>query len=129
MIIDNSLVFSDAQAITESAAGTNYVNQGAAGDAYDAPWLVVKVNTAFTSDDSGTVTVKLQTDSDSGFATELKNLFVSDTFDVDDLTAGAVLVKVRIPVGVLQYLRVYYTVENTFTAGAVDAFMAVDVNL
>lgn len=129
MIIDNSLVFSDAQEITESAAGTNYVNQGAAGDAYDAPWLVVKVNTAFTSDDSGTLTVKLQTDSDSGFATELQNLFVSDTFDVDDLTAGAVLVKVRIPVGALQYLRVYYTVENTFTAGAIDAFIAVDINL
>ena len=72
MILDKELVFADKQSVTAAGASTNIVDQGAAGDSYDALWLVVNVTTATT----GTLGFDLETDDNSEFSGAVKLLSV-----------------------------------------------------
>ena len=65
MLMDNTLVFSDGQKITATAASTNKVDQLAAGDAFAALWLVVDVKEAFTNLTS--LTIGIETDDVAAF--------------------------------------------------------------
>lgn len=119
MLIDQLNVLSDAQEVTASAASENIIDQKAAGDAFAAPWLVGKVDTAFAGGTS--YKIALET-SDADTFSDKKELF-SATFEPTDMTEGATLFKVRIPAGTLRYLRGYYTVSGTGSAGAVSLFV------
>lgn len=133
MIIDALLTFADAQTGTTSAASTDYVDTISAGDAIgNEAWLVVRVDTAFTTNTTvPTFTFQLQTSpatnfTDSGTAT----LVQSAAFLASQLTAGKHWL-VKIPVNTLRYLRVYKVVStNTgadyVTAGKWDAFIVKD---
>lgn len=120
MLMDNTLVFSDGQKITATAASTNKVDQLAAGDAFAALWLVVDVKEAFTNLTS--LTIGIETDDVAAFtsAKELAAVKVAK----DDLTADANVVKMRLPLGCKRYIRLNYTVTGTTpTAGSVKAFL------
>lgn len=132
MIIDKDLVLSDAQAITTDAASTEYINMGTAGVAAYPCTLVLRCNTTFDSaTDAATLTVKLQSDSASGFATALVTHYTSDVLAVGSasLTAGG-MIKIPLPPGLKEFVRVYYdNGTEAFSAGKMDAFIVKDVDL
>lgn len=124
MIVDNTLVFSNHQAITGDAASTNIVDIGAAGTAYghsaavprdigkatEIP-LLVEVTEAFNTLTS--LVVSLQSDDDSGFGSP--QTLASRTYLLAALTLGAQLpFPAEIPEGANErYLRLYYDVVGT----------------
>ena len=128
MIIDRFNEYSDAQAVTASAASTNVVDLKAAGNIEGKPYyLHVKVNTAATASGDATVTFALQTDSDEAFGSAT-TLWTSAAIGKAALTAGTEVV--RLPINGMplkRYTRVYYTVATgPLTAGKFDAFLSAD---
>lgn len=122
MLLDNTLVFSEAQAVTASAASTNIVDQKAAGDAYGALWVVAKVVDAdFATLTS--LTVGVQTDSASNFSSAV-TLASSGAIAAAALTEGEFICCFRLPADCKRYIRLYYTVGGSnATAGKVTAFL------
>lgn len=123
MILDQSLQMSSAQAVTASAASTNVIDQGAAGDAVQSElYLVVQVRQAAAASGAATVNFVLQTSPDNSTWT---TLFDSGAIGKAALTANAQPVRVPMPVGAQRYLQVQYNVgTGPLTAGAFDAFLA-----
>lgn len=120
-LIDYNNMFSNAQAVTSSVASTYYIDGRAAGEALNNDiYLIVEVGTEFTGGTS--LEIALQTSADSSFSS-YTTLYDSGVILLAKLTANTVLVKVPIPIGLLRYLRVYYTVSGTMTAGTVSAFL------
>lgn len=125
MIIDYENQFSDAQAVTASAASTNSIDLKTGGDALARELeLVVRVDTtADSAGDAATITIALQTDDNSSFSSA-KTLFTTAAIAQASAVAGAELVKVKVPLGCERYLRVYYTIgTEDLTAGKFDAFL------
>lgn len=125
MIIDKALQLSDGQAVTSSAASTNFVDLKAGGDAYDELFYVATVTEDFTG--SGTLTIAIQTDDVDTFA-NAETLATSSALTADSLKAGAE-VKFRIPYGLKRYVRAYYTASSAFSAGKISLNVARDVKL
>lgn len=130
MLRDKLLELSSAQAVTVSAASTNVINQGAAGNAIGHElYCVVRVATAATAAGAATVNFKLQTATDEAFTSPV-DLFDSGAIAKTALTANAEPVKVKIPLGALKYLRGYYTVSTgPLTAGAFDMYFTPTVDM
>ena len=120
-MLDNTLFFSDAQAVTASAASTNILDLGG-GDLHHGLYLVLKVVGAdFATCTS--VTPSLQVSDDSTFSSP-ETAMTLPTFPVASLTNGTVLAKVCLPVGMKKYARMYYTVTGSnATAGKLEAFL------
>lgn len=121
MLLDNTLVFSEEQAITASAASTKYIDQKAAGDAYGALWLVAKVDVDFATLTS--LTIGVQTDSASNFSNAV-TLASTGAIAAASLTEGEYVCCFRLPADCKQYIRLYYTVGGSnSTAGKITAFL------
>lgn len=122
--IDGQAFFSDAQAVTVTAASTNSHNlinttpQLAGGaDCF----VEVRVDTAFAGGTS--ITASLQTDSDGAFGSAT-TVTTGSTVLTASATAGASLLRFNLKGATLeQYIRVYYTVVGTMSAGKVDAYL------
>jgi hypothetical protein len=130
LILDKELIFSTAQEVKSGENNSSYiVDLGAGGDAYDALWFVVQVDTAAAAGESAdpTLNIKLQTSADNASYT---SLYETGDLGTDSLTAGTEY-KIRIPVGVQRYLKVVYevTADNgaNFTAGKYTAFLTPDI--
>jgi len=133
MIFDSTNLFSDAQAITASAASTNIIDFGATqtpkhaanaltrdmgkGRPIDLRVQVVADFATLTS-----LTVAIQADDNEAFASPT-TLLASQAIGVATLKAGYVFLLTSIPRGsVERYMRLNYTVGGTnATAGAVTA--------
>lgn len=103
------------QALTGDAASTNYVNLDAAGVVMSGgakpTWLIVRVGAAFVTLTS--LEIAIETDSDSGFATALKEVAKWE-FALASMTAGALLINQ--PLGhwsYQQYIRLYFNVVGS----------------
>ncbi|MBX3502799.1 MAG: hypothetical protein KF889_25420 [Alphaproteobacteria bacterium] len=123
MIFDKENLFSNDQAITDSAASTDYIDLGVSRDiGVGEPMEVfLGVTTAMLSGGSSTLAVALQTDTQSSFATAVTLQSISGVAKAS-LVAGYEIAKWKLPAGVQRYLRLYYTPGTTdFTAGAVRA--------
>jgi hypothetical protein len=136
MIFDKTLLFSDQQAITATAASTNHINLGAMGRAYghaadlarDAfksahvP-LLIQVTETFTSGNSDeTLKIDIELDSTETFTPD--KTITLGTFAKAVLVAGFQMPWTLLPQGVnLQYARLKYTVAGTgnFTGGKITA--------
>ena len=130
MIIDKLLEFSTAQDLRGTAASEDYVDTLAAGSAYgNELWLVVRVGTALESTGkNATLTISLQSDSNSNFSTALKTHVSSGAIAEASCTANTIIWKTKIPTGLQRYLRLYYTVgTENFTSGTIDAFITPDI--
>jgi len=125
MIVDNTLVYSDSQAITATAASTNIVDVGAAGTAFGAAAalardigkateipLYMSVTQAFNNLTS--LKVSFQSDDDPAFGTA-NNTVAERTYALAELTLGARLpFPAEIPEGTTgRYTRINYTVTGT----------------
>jgi hypothetical protein len=124
MIVDNTLVFSDSQAITATAASTNVIDIGAAGTAYGAAAALSRdigksteipvyasVTQAFNNLTS--LKVALESDDNAGFSSAKE--IASRTYLLAELTLGARLsFPAELPEGTdEQYIRINYTVTGT----------------
>lgn len=129
MILDQNLLFDTAHALTATAASTNVVDLVNArdmgrGDANGStPKLMVLVTTAFSSTNSGTLTVQFQGSTDNSTFTTYAE---SRAYTAGELTAGNRLFDVDVPrpsggAALPRYLRLNYVVANAFTAGAVTS--------
>jgi hypothetical protein len=125
MYVDAQLLFSDAQAVTATAASTNYIDFGAVRNLGVGENLYIVVSCDVAMTDSGsdsTLTVALEGDSTSTFTPDYtRNLF---TFSA--LTAAGTVKIARISPGdaELQYMQLKYTPANgNLTTGSFTAFI------
>lgn len=134
MIIDKENAFSLAQAVTSSAASTDYLDLGPFATGADDRdigqgedlRLVIVVDTTTASTGSSTVTFALQTDDTSTFGSAT-TLWTSAAIAKATLVAGYKVADIPIPKGVEKYLRVYYTLATAdLTAGAFTAVIVKD---
>ena len=119
MLIDSTLMLSDKQAVTASAASENIIDQTAAGDAHRHTAVVAQADEDFAG--LTNLKISLQTCADSAFASPVE--LAAATFALADLKAGKALLKMALPSGALRYIRGYYTVSGTGTAGKISLFM------
>ena len=122
MILDKSLMFSDSQAFTGSAASSNVIDLGK-GDLGNSPMELIVLMEAPIVRAAGdcNMTVALQTDDNSSF-TSATNLATA-TYAKADTAAGTELLKIKVPVGAERYLRVNYTFDNAPDSGTISAFL------
>ncbi len=133
MLLDSYTLLSDDQAITASAASTNYMDLGAPGTPPYAPAaltrdigatndveILFQVTTAFATLTS--LTVGLQVDDNSSFSSAT-TVISTAAIPVASLVAGYKFSLQIVPPGTNErYLRAYYTVAGSnATAGAIKA--------
>ena len=128
MIIDKSLQFDCASAITVTAPSVNTIDLGSNRDiGIDGdPALSVfcSVMTAFAAAGAATMNVQFQTSADNATWT---TLIQSDALAVASLTAGTEVLKTKVPMGCLRYLRLIYVVSTgPMTAGAITSQIVLD---
>ena len=126
MILDKSLLLSDAQAVTTTAASTNVIDTGAEGQAIEpGSWVYVNISTAFTiAGATKTVQAQLQTGTS---ATMADGVTLATSAAVSTVTAGSPIMKLKVPLGLKRYVRLYYTMGGTASAGNIDAFICNNV--
>lgn len=128
MIMDSQLEFSDSQAVTASAASTNYLNTeivaGLIGPGLESLEVVIQVDVAAAAVGAATVTFSVETDDNSAFSSAA-TIATTAAIGKATLVAGYEAAVLRFPVAsVEQYLRVYYTVgTGPLTAGSFSAFI------
>ena len=128
MIIDKFNTFSDAQDIGQVAAAydSTILDFKKPGGMYDHAWLFLRIDEAVVGS-GASVLFELRT-SDDNFSASDVLLFSTGVLGVAALTVDTIIAKIRIPLGVLRYLKMLYTVSGaTTTAGTVDAFIVPDV--
>ncbi len=129
MIIDKFNTFSDAQDIGQVVGDydSTILDLKKPGGMYDHAWLYVRIDEAVVGTTSK-VEFKLRTSDDNFSASDIL-LYSSGAIAEALLTADTVIIRIRIPLGVLRYLKMEYSVSvNTTTQGTVDAFIVPDVN-
>ncbi|NJL06814.1 MAG: hypothetical protein HC900_00055 [Methylacidiphilales bacterium] len=131
MIFDRQALFSDAQAITASAASANVYDFGPVDSSSqrkdfgkgDPTSLLIQVVETFDSvADDGTLNIALQLDSTTTFTPD-KSIDLG-TYAQATLVAGYQIPFDKLPRGIsLRYARLYYTVAGSgnFTAGKITA--------
>lgn len=137
MYVDKQAEFSDAQAVTATAVGTNVMDLvsnssgknpirdiGTGQDVY----LVVSTTTQPTAAGAATVTVTLESDDNPALSSPTIH-FTSKAFSLAEMAPGNGLVAIKLPAGNYErYLGVRYTVgTGPLTAGNFDAFLTTDV--
>jgi hypothetical protein len=139
MIMDKTLLFSDAQAITADAASTNTVDLGATGTIYGAGSAMVRdigpgskvplvVTVTETYNNLTSMTIAIQVDDNTSFSSAT-TVWGPMSYTLAQLAAGAkYLLPDAIPVGTNErYVRLYYDITGTapstgkITAGVVLA--------
>ena len=130
MILDKLQMFSEAQAVTASAASTDTLdlaplkgNRRDIGIGYPLEFWAL-VNTTATA--AGAATLQLQTSPDN---TTWTTIYDSGALALSALTVGKRIVSAKVPAGVLRYLRVNYSVgTGPLTAGAFTSGINLDVD-
>jgi len=132
MIIDYSNTFADGQSlvkdITELATGDSTIlDLVKAGGMYKEGFLFLRIDTAQVGASSTTL-FELRT-SDDNFSASDVLLWSSGALAVTALTKDTVIAKVPMPLGLLRYLKIKFTVAAAdTTAGTFDAFIVPSVN-
>lgn len=139
MIMDATLQFSNAQAITADAASTNIVDLGATGTVYGASAAIVRdigkgkdvplvVTVAEAFNNLTSLNISVQVDDNSAFSSA-KTVYRSPEYTLAQLAVGAeFLLPDALPIGTNErYVRLYYDITGTapstgkITAGVVGA--------
>lgn len=135
MILDNDLILSSAQAITDDAYADNVHDRGGPGQTGKPLIMEFRVETLFVSGGGATLQIEIRTsaalnggDLDSNAVA----LVMSKKFTVAELNAADVIVwRVTIPKkGVLRYVQPYYeAATSTFSAGKIDAYIVPETEI
>lgn len=126
MLIDNELIFSkDVQIIGDTDSASKDLVK--AGGMYDNAWFYAKVGSEVFNTLTS-INIALQT-SDDDFAADTVVLFTKNFLLADIDAINTELMKIRVPLGVKQYIRVSYDVVGTDnTTGKMYAAIVPDVN-
>ncbi|EFI9568737.1 Bbp16 family capsid cement protein [Escherichia marmotae] len=132
MITDKLLMFSEAQAVRNTAASTNAIDLGPIdgncrdiGVGYPLKFWVM-VNSDVAASGAATVKVQLQTSENNS---SWNTVYDSDVFSLTTLKTGKRIVSVKVPSGVKRYLSINYIVTNgPLTAGEFTAGISLDVD-
>jgi hypothetical protein len=126
MLVDKFLMFGELQAVTATAASTDYLDFSAFRNVGIGPnnvELFCFVGTAVTAAGAATVTFSLECDDNSAFSSAT-TLYTTAAIGKATLVAGYnALAGVKIPEGCERYVQLRYTVATgpltagTFTAG------------
>lgn len=131
MYVDAQNQYSNAQAVTASAASTNLIDHGQARDLGTGEdiYLVVLCVVAMTDASSdSTVAVTLETDDNSGFSSATTGMTIG-TFAATSAAGTGFYVKLQPGTVDERYSRVYYTVANgNLTTGSFDAFLTNNID-
>lgn len=124
-VIDNNLVLSDAQAVTNTAVeSTNVINKLAESRNINNPMTFeARVDTTFdTAEEDGTLTIAIQGSTDEAFTSPV-TLASTGAIAEANLIANSVF-RLVVPAGTeYQYIRGYYTPgAHAFTAGKIDLY-------
>lgn len=133
MIFDRSLLMSNAQAITATAASTDTIDLGATGTVYGASAALVRdigrgyripirVQVVQTFNNLTSLSVALQVDDNSAFSSP-RTVVISQAIPLASLVAGFVFEEIDIEVLTNErHMRLNYTVAGTApTLGQVTA--------
>ncbi len=124
MYQDKTLLLSDGQTASSTAASTNVVDLGASRDiARGEPMFLYVAITArgATSPTTHTIVVKLQSDDDENFGSAT-DLLATGT--LTNPAAGTLLVIAVPPTVAERYMRAYYTIGGTSPSFTVDAWLS-----
>ena len=139
MILDKRNEFCDATALNTGAAGTyligDQIDLGAARDVGNGEplYLVITVDTPPTSAGAATAQFTLASDNTASIATDgtASVHFQTKAFTIAEMTAGAVLAAVPLPLEGVAYERFLGILQTTgtaaFTGGKINAFLTHDV--
>lgn len=120
MLLDKNAILSEDQAVTSTAASTNTIDNKAAGNAVPGGlFVVVRATEAFAG--STKVVIDIQTAAASNFSSA--STLISHTYLAADLAAPKTLFVAAMPAGMKRYVRAYYTVTGTGTAGKLTCFL------
>lgn len=127
MLLDQNAVLSDGQEITASAASQNVIDLGAAGNAVPgALFAVCRVDEGFAG--LTKLAIALQTSEASAFTAPAE--LASVTLAATELAAdGKIVFAAAVPAGLKRYVRAYYTVTGTATAGKISFFLTDAVDM
>lgn len=140
MILDERNEFADATALGTSGTGRQLVGDvidlGVARDigVGEHLYLVLQVDTAFTSAGSATVSFELASDAQGAIAVDgtASVHFATAAIPVATLVAGYQIAKIAIPMEGTAYERYLGVIANVgtaaLTAGKVNAFLTSDVS-
>lgn len=129
MISDRSIgKMSVAQAVTASAASTDYIDLTAAGDAIGQDcYVVIQCNENAAASGAATVEFKIQTADDAAF-TNPATIATSGPVGKAAVLANRIVAKLRLGVGWRRYMRIYYDVQTgPLTAGKFTSFIVTDL--
>lgn len=126
MLLDQSVILSDKQALSATAPSTHTLDLTAAGNAVPGRlYVVARLDEGLTG--ATGLTVALQTADTADFA-NAKEL-VSVACNAANLAGVGELFSVPFPLGAKRYVRAYYTVAGTPTAGKVSCLVTDTVDL
>ena len=112
------------QTITASAASTNVLNFGNAGNFFKPAYVHVRVTEAFESGTGGaTLTIDVQSDSTAAFGSAATFESILAATDHANLTKGTHIVKPLNLQSMEQFLRMYFTVSAAMTTGKIVAYI------
>lgn len=126
MLFDAQNLFSDAQAITATAASTNVIDTGSTKDDGKGGNIPLLIQCVAAFNNLTSLTATLQTDNDEAFGspTDLYTVVIP----LASLVPGYQTPVITLPQGVQQYVRLNYTVTGTApTTGAVTAGLVAGV--
>ena len=127
MIMDQTLVFSEKQAITAATtlASTNSHDTKAAADVGIGEEMYIVSQVAVTLAGGTDVQALLQTSDDNSTWTTVRS---GPVVAAASLSAGKQLAVFRLPIGLKRYLRTATVSTGTFTSGSITSFMVKDVD-
>lgn len=128
MLTDADNLLADEQAVTVTAASTNYIDLKAEGLGDTPRKLVITVDEAAVAAGAATVVFALQVDTDAGFATALRTVVSSEAFGKAVLTIGRTPIQIPLPPFSEEFVRAYVTVATgPLTAGKFTMQLLQDV--
>jgi hypothetical protein len=112
------------QAVTATAASTNVLDLGSAGNFFRPAYLHLRVTEGFTAAGAGTLTAVLQSDSAATFGSPATLETLVTTASLATLVAGYHLIFPLHLQNMEEFLRLYFTVATgPMTAGKIVAYI------
>ena len=124
MFLDSKALFSDAQALTASAASTNIIDLGADGNLGIGEPMAAVVTLDVAADNTTgdeTYTVSLQTEDIEAFTTAVT--IGSNTIAAGSAAGSKVVIPVPADTNCDRYIRLYYTLGGTTPTATITAFL------
>lgn len=120
MLLDQSVIFSDRQVLTVTAASSYTLDLATAGNAVQgALYVVARLDESLKGATKLTVALQTADTADFSNAQELVNV----AFGAEHLAGAGELFRLPFPLGAKRYVRAYYTVAGAPTSGKVSCFV------